>query len=67
MKIKHLVRQPETPKKTALWKKLMVVFLAIAMPLFFSLVRQNQLQQVISSTNSPTENAQDLNKDNTPR
>ncbi len=41
----HLVRKFNESKKAPLWKWVVVVFLVIAMPLFFAFARTSQTQQ----------------------
>jgi uncharacterized membrane protein len=49
MKIKHhLIRKFQDAKKVPLWKWAIVIFIIVAMPLFFSLVNMLQTQQVIN-------------------
>ena len=52
--MKYLARKPFASKKTPLWRWLLIIFLVIAMPLFFSLVRNIQIQNAL--TNSTPEN-----------
>lgn len=50
MKLKdHLARKLHDSKQVPLWKWLIIIFLAIAMPLFFSFARNNQTEQVIEN------------------
>lgn len=49
MKMKYLSRNPHKSKKTPLWKWLVIIFLVIAMPLFFSFVRNVQIQNALTS------------------
>lgn len=50
MKIKHhLIRTYHQSKNVPLWKWVVVVFLVIAMPLFFSFVRMQQMKQVLNN------------------
>jgi hypothetical protein len=52
MKFKHhLVRHYHLAKNAPLWKWVVVIFLVVAMPLFFSFVRMQQMQQVLGSEN----------------
>lgn len=56
MKIKH-IRKSNVLKHTPLWKWFVIVFLVIAMPLFFSYIRNIQMQQALwSSTPEPDKN-----------
>lgn len=54
MKMKPLKHKSHGSIRTPLWKWLLIILLVVAMPLFFSLVRDTQLQQaLISSTPEP--------------
>ena len=48
MKPEHLSRQPHEQKRVPLWKWVVVLFLVVAMPLFFAFYRKVQLQQVLN-------------------
>lgn len=48
MKLKHhIIRKFNDAKQAPLWKWILIIFLIIAMPLFFSYARTSQMQQVI--------------------
>lgn len=50
MKLKHhLIRKFNQSKQAPLWKWIVILFLVIAMPLFFALVRTDQIQQVLGN------------------
>ena len=50
MKLKHhLARKFNESKQAPLWKWIVIIFLIIAMPLFFALVRMSQIQQVLGN------------------
>ena len=45
----HLIRKYHESKKAPLWKWIVIIFLVIAMPLFFALVGTTQIQQVFGT------------------
>jgi hypothetical protein len=48
MKIKHhIIRKFHESRQAPLWKWAIIIFLVVAMPLFFSFVRVMQTEQVI--------------------
>ncbi len=56
----HIIRKFHESKQAPLWKWIVVIFLVVAMPLFFAFVRTTQIQQVLSTeqpeqTNPPPE------------
>jgi hypothetical protein len=55
MKPEHMSRQPHEPKRAPLWKWIVILFIVVAMPLFFAVIRQAQLQNVASSMSSSAE------------
>jgi hypothetical protein len=53
MKIKHhLIRKFHESKQAPLWKWAVVIFLIIAMPMFFLFVRTTEIQQVLDSSDT---------------
>jgi len=47
MKFKHhLIRKYNQARNVSLWKWIVIILLIVAMPLFFALVRTEQIQQV---------------------
>lgn len=57
MQLKHHIKRKFNESMQApLWKKILIIILIIAMPLFFSLVRLSQIQQaeVNSETQDPS-------------
>ena len=56
MKIKHhLIRKFNESKQAPLWKWIVVIFLVIAMPLFFALVNTTRIQQVFGNQDEVAE------------
>lgn len=50
MKFKHhLIRKFNESKQVPLWKWIVIIFLVIAMPLFFAFARTTKIQQVFGS------------------
>lgn len=49
MKVKH-TRNPGKRRSAPLWVWILIILLVVAMPLFFSLVRNAQIQQALRST-----------------
>lgn len=48
MKIKHhIMRKYQQSKQAPLWKWLVVIFIIIAMPLFYTFVNVTQIQQAL--------------------
>ena len=45
----HLARKFKESKQAPLWKWIVIIFLIIAMPLFFAFVRMEQIQQVLGN------------------
>lgn len=45
----HLTRKFNESKQAPLWKWVVIIFLVIAMPLFFSFVRIEQIQQIFGN------------------
>lgn len=59
MKFKHhLIRKYNESKRAPLWKRIIVIFLVIAIPLFYAFVRTTQIQQVLGNQNQPPETHQ---------
>lgn len=57
MKLKHhLMRKFHESTQAPLWKWVVVIFLVVAMPLFFSFVRTMQVEQVLENEPQPTVN-----------
>lgn len=55
MKIKHhVVRKFHDAKKAPLWKWAVIIFIVIAMPLFFSFSNRMQTQQAIDVDDQET-------------
>lgn len=55
MKFKHhLIRKFQDAKSAPLWKWIIVIFIVIAMPLFFSFVNMMQTQQAIDVDDQET-------------
>lgn len=50
MKFKHhLIQKFNKSKQAPLWKWIVIIFLVIAMPLFFAFVRTIQIQQIFGN------------------
>jgi hypothetical protein len=64
MRIKHhLVRSYHLSKNAPLWKWVVVIFLVVAMPLFFSFIRIQQMQQVLGNDNQQVVKIQEKSKE----
>lgn len=56
MKLKHhIAKKFHESRQAPLWKWAIVIFIMIAMPLFFSFVRTTQIQQTLDNQ-APTQN-----------
>jgi len=56
MKIRHhIVRKFRDSAQAPLWKWVVVIFIIVAMPLFFTFVRTTQIQQVVQEENNAQE------------
>ena len=56
MKIKHhIMRKYHESKQAPLWKWLVVIFLVIAIPLFYSFINVMQIKQALQNNNSQPE------------
>jgi hypothetical protein len=59
MPIKYLMRKSHQFKQIPLWQQMVVIFLVVAMPLFFSFARKSQLQNALMATPpAPQQNVQ---------
>lgn len=50
----HILRKFQESKRAPLWKWCVVIFLIISMPMYFSLMRMKQMQEVLNTNGGKT-------------
>lgn len=57
------ITQNSTIKTNTIWKWLLIILLAIALPFFFSVVRDTQIQQALMNSSPEVQTQQNQNEE----